>query len=300
MTASTFKNNPNIFALGSFEFDLQREFGKYFQVGAALVSSSERADLAVGFIDFHLLGGPIPARGNVLLESGFHLQVGRFDIPFGNDWQDFASLDRTTISAPLTTTLVMNGGYNDVGLCVLGNWSFLSYAAYLLKGQEKGFSLGGRLAFIPFNNPFTLTQRESQPLDVGFSYIHDFDQRGHTELYQLAVDLDARLSVLRVRAEYLRKHDGLAAQVQDGVHTSLFASFFEGGTLPFGFCGRFDLFRSRPLDLPGEQRINRLTASGYLRLFEVAVVKLEYFHYLKGYDSYEGGSVFAQLVIGFK
>jgi hypothetical protein len=50
-----------------------------FCVRAALVFADQQAELAVGFIDFHLMGGLIPARGNVFLESGFHLQIGRFN-----------------------------------------------------------------------------------------------------------------------------------------------------------------------------------------------------------------------------
>jgi hypothetical protein len=54
-------------------------------------------------------------------EEGFHVQLGRFDVPFGNDWQFFASKDSVSISRPLTTDGIMDGGYNNVGLRVLGN-----------------------------------------------------------------------------------------------------------------------------------------------------------------------------------
>ena len=300
VSASTYENNPNVFDLGSFEFDIKKEFHKYFQVGAALVFADKQADLAVGFIDFHLLGGLIPARGNIFLESGFHLQVGKFDVPFGNDWQYYASLDRPTMSAPLTTSILMDGGYNDVGFRVLGNRHFINYVGYLLKGAGDGMAAGGRLAFVPFNNPFTMQGMDAQPLDVGIGYLHDFSQSGRTEQKTLAVDVEARLEFLRLQTEYFLHRDWLDGHRMEGYQVSLFGSFLDGGPIPFGLSVRYDTVHQKTYDGLVDERVRRVTLGGLLRPFDVTVLKLEYLHYFSGDEKTHGNAVFAQLVIGFK
>ncbi len=300
MSVSTYRNNPNVFALGSFEFDINKAFNRYFQVGAALVFADEQADLAVAFIDVHLLGGLIPARGNIFLESGFHLQVGKFDVPFGNDWVYFASLDRPSMSAPLTTARLMEGGYNDVGLRALGNWRFVNYVGYVLEGAGEGVAVGGRVAFVPFNDPFTMKAADAQPLDLGFSVLRDFDQAGNVEQMTYAADVEARYEFLRLQAEYYHRLDHLAALRREGYQVSLFGSFRVQTALPFGFGARYDTLHDRGEDGLSDQRLRRVTLVGFMRPFDVTVLKLECFEYLDGSPELHGRSVFAQLVIGFK
>jgi hypothetical protein len=300
VSVSTFENNPNLFELGTFEFDIKKEFNKYFQVGAALVFADKQADLAVGFIDFHLFGGLIPARGNVFLESGFHLQVGKFDITIGNDWQYFASLDRVTMSAPLTTTVLMEGGYNDVGFRVLGNHSFLNYAGYLLRGVGEGVAAGGRIAFVPFSNPYTTELMENQPLDIGIGVINDFSRDWKTEQRTYVADIEARVDILRLQTEYYWRHDLLQSLRRSGYQVSLFSTFFEDGPLPFGLTTRFDSVHSRAEDGTVDETLRSFMVGCFLRLFEVTVMKVELARFLDGNAELHGNSVFAQLVIGFK
>lgn len=147
--ASNYNNNPNIFEIGNFELDLEHSFAQYFQVASALVFNTDGAELAVAFIDFHLRGGSIAPRGRLFKEQGVHLQVGKFDLPFGNDWQYFASPDRLQVSAPLTTEYVNSEGYNDTGLRILGQFVSLNFTTYIIKGIEEGVSFGGRIGLTP-------------------------------------------------------------------------------------------------------------------------------------------------------
>jgi hypothetical protein len=300
VSVSTYENNPNLFDLGTFEFDIKKEFGKYFQVGAALVFADKQSDLAVGFIDFHLFGGLIPARGNVFLESGFHLQVGRFDVTLGNDWQYFASIDRQTMSAPLTTTVLMDGGYNDVGFRVLGNHSFINYAGYVLEGAEHGVAVGGRIALVPLSNPFTLKVMENQPLDIGVGFLNDFSQGGKTEQRTYSADLEARWEFLHLQSEYYWRRDHVQALRRTGYQLSLFGTFLDEGPLPFGFSSRFDEVRTHIEDGSSDETLQRMTVGCFARPFEVTVMKLEFARFLKGNPELRGNSLFAQLVIGFK
>lgn len=95
---SNYENKPNILETGNFELHIQNQY-KSFQVAAALVFN-EGAELGVAFIDYHLYGGGIAPRGRLFREKGMHIQVGRFDVPYGNDWQHFASVNRLTVTPP--------------------------------------------------------------------------------------------------------------------------------------------------------------------------------------------------------
>jgi hypothetical protein len=106
---------------GDFEIDLSRELGEHAQLAAAIVTNDEGTNLTVGYLDVHFFGGLIAPRGKLPREKGFHVQIGRFDVPFGNDWQYFAPKDRLELSAPLTTEAILEGGGNDAGIRVLGS-----------------------------------------------------------------------------------------------------------------------------------------------------------------------------------
>ena len=64
MNVTDYDNDPNAFYIGSFEFNMDKSAGEYFQMAAALVFSEDEngtaAELAVGFIDFHFYGGTSP------------------------------------------------------------------------------------------------------------------------------------------------------------------------------------------------------------------------------------------------
>jgi hypothetical protein len=140
------------------------------------------------------------------VEKGFHVQVGRFDVPFGNDWQFYASKDSTSISRPLTTATIMEGGYNDAGIRVLGNNGTLNFNTYLLQGFQPGRLLGGRIALTPFGDPFSLKgTREPKVAELGISYFYDGTSTWAKRETGLALDADGRLGPYYVRAEYVTR-----------------------------------------------------------------------------------------------
>ncbi len=68
----------------------------------ALVWDGDTAEIGVAVVDFHMFDDSIPARGRIFSEQGFHVQAGRFDLPFSTDYQYFAAPDRITVSAPMS------------------------------------------------------------------------------------------------------------------------------------------------------------------------------------------------------
>lgn len=241
------RQNPNLFELGDFEFDMEHAISEHFQVAAALVFNEDASELAVGFIDYHIYGGAIPSRGRLFEQSGFHVQIGKFDVSFGNDWQFYASADRYNISAPLTTENVLDGGYNDTGLRVLQAHPSFNYSLHFLKGKEEGNTYGGRLVLTPLNTPFTLQDSGSPVLELGGSYLQDVDRHDRWEERAWAVDLFFEWQRLQLLSEYVDRESRLEQRAHDGYHLTLAYQLREWEHLSLRAFGRVDQAQSEPL-----------------------------------------------------
>jgi hypothetical protein len=301
-TAGTRGYQPDLLSANDMEIDFAREVGGYFQVGAAVVfNPGDPVALTVGFVDFHLFGGLIAPRGRVPAEKGFHIQAGRFDVPFGNDWIYFASKDRLTVSAPLTTELVMDGGYNDAGIRVLANSRFWNYSAFVLRGHGAGAAYGGRLGLTALKVPYSFDP--APPVfEIGGSFIYDTDGFGRPEDRALAVDFDLQAGPLRFLSEVTRRdvrdpEDYESREVLRGQHLTISApvKMWPGrGTLAYA---RVENFRRTPLGGPGisldnggagevrRNSLNRLTAGFQVALSEFFVLKLDATTCLKTEDA---------------
>lgn len=186
------------------EVDLSGDLTRDLQAAMALVSDRDATRLGVGFLDYHPFGGGIAPRGQLWVEKGFHVQVGRFDVPFGNDWQFYASKDSISISRPLTTDAIMDGGYNDAGLRILGNNGTVNFNAFLLRGFHPGRLLGGRIGLTPFGDPFTLSRtRDPKVAEIGLSWFYDAASDWRKRETGLAADAEGRVGRYYARAEYL-------------------------------------------------------------------------------------------------
>lgn len=319
--AANYRNEPNLFSMGDFELDLAKGVGKYFQVGAALVVNRDGSALTVGFIDFHLLGGLVGPRGSLWSEKGFHVQVGQFDVPFANDWQYFAAKDRESVTAPLTTSLALNGGLNDVGLRVFGGGGTYNYVAYLVRGAGTGNAVGGRVAATPFSNPYTFHgPRHDKPLEVGLSYLDDADQDGHREENAWAVDAEVRVADWRVRGEFVRRDANPRPEtpervVQRAWHVSQSLDLERATGAPVALFARYDRYdktvtpddpEAVPVtDTSDAGPLARATLGARVSLFDVAQLKFEAVRWITTTPAYRTradygqNSFFAQLVIVF-
>ncbi len=189
---------------GSFELDAAGDFSHDLQGAMAAVNTPEGTTIAVGFLDYHTFGGRIAPRGRLWAGTGLHVQVGRFDVPFGNDWQFFASKDSVSISRPLTTDLVMGGGYNDTGIRVLGNNGSTNFNAFLLRGFNSGRLIGGRLGLTPFSALFSFAEaREPKGVELGLSYFYDASSSWQKKEAGWATDAEVRHGNWDGRFEYM-------------------------------------------------------------------------------------------------
>lgn len=313
VSISNYKNKPNIFLIGPFELDIAHNYD-HFQVAAALVFH-DGAELRTGFIDYHLFGGNISPSGRMFRDEGLHLQIGKFDVPFGNDWRYVPAPDRITVTPPLTTELIMDGGYNDEGIRLLLNFISVNASLYMLKGIEQqysygGNSFGGRIGITPFNNPYTLKSASMSPLEFGFSYIHDIDRDGATAEKIFAGDMESKVGPVILSSEYYYR-DKNAGILLYGYHVTGAIDFNYFSRLPVILYGRYDKYTSEEIvsinyrEGVEKSSISRATAGLNINIARISYLKLEYIKYLTAYEEYESDQYYndmlyyIQLVIRF-
>lgn len=309
VSVSNYKNKPNVFEIGGLELQLEHNYKENFQVAAALVFS-DGAELGVGFIDYHIFGGEISPRGRLFSEKGLHLQVGKFDVPFGNDWQFFGAVDRITVTPPLTTDEIMEGGYNDIGMRLLSNFISFNMSLYLLRGIEQGYSYGGnsyggRLGITPFSNPYSLKRKSIPIFELGGSYIIDVDRNGNRTEKLVAGDFQSKIGPLIIRSEYYRR-DKTIGILLEGYHVTAGFDFFAISPLPVIIYSRYGTTTSERYKRGDEKNsLVRIAAGLNINLYDVSYIKLEYLQYLDAYDEFRQDEYYTeklyyiQLVIAF-
>lgn len=277
------------FGLGALELDLEAELGSDLQAAMAVVHDPSGDALAVAFLDYHSFGGRIAPRGRLWVEKGFHVQLGRFDVPFGNDWQFFASTDSLSISRPLSTDLVMDGGYNDEGVRVLGNNGSANFNAYYLRGFNNGQLFGGRIGLTPFSDPFSLRSESGLNAEFALSYFRDTDVHNQRNETGWGIDSELRQGEWAARFEYLvrRKEAQVAGEVseQRGWHLTQEYALGEMLAWPTALFARYEQAWVQPLQTQaGEDARDERIAAGFssdLGAADIVQWKTEVQHYRK-------------------
>lgn len=307
--ARTVNRSEQTFELGDLEVDLEYVHDEHYSASAALVwDGDESADVAVALVDYHLFDDNIPPRGRIFSEPGFHLQLGRFDVPFGADYQYFASVDRPNISAPLTTQRIQDGGFNGDGMRAYGTWKNLDGALFWTNSlyADSGYSVGGRIGLSLGRNLFSFHHRDaSRDIELGFSYLQDRDGSSDQRNRVYAADLTLRYEAITLVAEYFeRNHDessssetdtGLAERDETGYQLSLLADMQSLLHRPLSLFGRYDRWmpdydfildaNDDSLQYP-VQAMSRVTLGVNYRFTDYFQFKLEYYDYL-GEDTEE-------------
>lgn len=256
---------------GAFELNVEAEFSDDLQAALAVVFDSTGSEMTVGFLDYHTFGGRIAPRGRLWAEKGFHVQLGQFDVPFGNDWQFFASKDSVSISRPYTTDLVMEGGANDTGLRVLGNNGSVNFNSFLLRGFNRGHQVGGRLGLTPFSDPFSLKgAQEPKAFELGFSYLYDSDTSWRKNEAAWGVDAEASSGNWVGRFEYLVRKKELrideSGTTTRGWHLTQEFAVGEESALPTTLFARYERGIVSPSEVSvqgadaGDERDERVVA----------------------------------------
>ncbi len=321
VSVSNFKNKPNIFSIGNFELDIKHNYENNFQVAAALVFDDEQGTyLGVGFIDYSVYGDSAVPRGRLFIEKGLHIQVGRFDVPLGNDWNHVSAVDRMTVTPPLTTVNLMEGVYNDVGIRLLANFTAFNATVYSTHGVDKKQTYGGntqgfRFGFTPFSNPYSLKKGSIPVFELGLSYLYDTDHDGKESETIQALDYESKIGFLIMRGEYYQR-DKTAGTVLLGYHVTTALDCAEISSLPITVYYRSDNHReennviasyeqSLTDDIKQIDYLTRLTTGINFNISNISFLKFEYQNYIESterfntHEYFTNVLYFAQLVITF-
>ena len=133
------------FEFGALELDLKYAYNKHYAVSTALVWKDDSAAVRAGVIDYHLFVMTLyQCEAASLMKPGFHVQVGRFDLPYGVDYQYFSPVDRPNVSAPITTERIQHGKYNSDGIRLYGTARVFDYSLYVVDSMygDNGGTVG--------------------------------------------------------------------------------------------------------------------------------------------------------------
>jgi hypothetical protein len=230
VNAKTDNSTDQTFSVGSVELDLEYAVTDHFAASSALVLCGNsagvdsaapaaifcggsgpgglgggQAGIAVALADFHMFDNTIPPRGRIFNNQGFHIQGGRFDIPFSTDYQNFANTDRVTVTAPITTSKMQFGGFNGDGVRSYGSWKFLNYSVFWTDAlfANDGTSVGGRLGVALGQNNYRSHKNNPEGIEAGVSYLADLDKNYNLRHAVYGIDLSMGYSFLRLQNELM-------------------------------------------------------------------------------------------------
>lgn len=252
VNAKTGNSTDQTFSVGSVEVDMDYSFNDHFGASAALVlcgnsmntdtsapaaiycgnsgagglsGGSTMAGFAAAFLDYHMLGDDKePPRGRLFDHRSVHIQAGRFDLPFGLDYQNFANKDRVTITMPLTTSRMQMAGYNSDGVRSYGAWGLFNYSVYWTDAlyANDGNVVGGRLGMY-LDGSHHDVQREDlteQGVELGISHLSELDGQNNIRNSVYGADLTVNEGIFRWTNEvmYLNGHqDSFLETNADGI-----------------------------------------------------------------------------------
>jgi hypothetical protein len=230
VNAKTDNATDQTFSVGSVELDLEYAYNDHFAASSALVlcGNSSGADfsapaaiscggsgpggigaggagIAVALVDFHMFDNSIPPRGRIFNNQGFHIQAGRFDLPFSSDYQNFANTDRVTVTAPITTSRMQFGGYNGDGVRSYGSWKNANYSVFWTDAMygNDGTSLGGRLGITLGQNIYRSHNSNPEGLEFGLSHLTDLDGDRNVRNMVYGADLSFGYGIFKLQSELM-------------------------------------------------------------------------------------------------
>lgn len=230
VNAKTDNSTDQTFSVGSVELDFEYAAFEHFAASSALVLCGNsagvdsaapaaifcggsgpgglgggQAGIAVALADYHWFDNSIPPRGRILNNQGFHIQAGRFDIPFSTDYQNFANTDRVSVTAPITTSRMQFGGFNGDGVRSYGSWKVFNYSVFWTDAMyaTDGTSVGGRVGLAFGQNNYRSHKNNPEGIEVGVSYLADLDKNDDLRHAVYGVDFSVGYGFLRLQNELM-------------------------------------------------------------------------------------------------
>ena len=252
------------FGMGAFEIDFASEFSSKVSFEGAVVVEGGEVGLGQTLVDFKLLN-----------EDRLGVQVGLLDMPFGIDYQVFATPDRKLVTLPLVTELMMDGGWGDIGVNLHGAVSLLNYNLYVVNGMgEDGGapvnqiidnnntkSVGGRIGVLPIKD-----------LELGFSYVQGpyLDGTADEALSRIGGDIQFAYERLQIKGEFVRGEEEVPGGT-DNEHQGYYIQLLGEATEKVYGVARFGYWKPK-----GGDRVTRITIGLGYDLIENVSLRGEY------------------------
>ena len=252
------------FGMGAFEIDFGSEFSAKVSFEGAVVVEGEEVGLGQTLVDFKLLE-----------EDRLGIQVGLLDMPFGIDYQVFATPDRRLVTIPLVTELMMDGGWGDIGVNLHGAVALLNYNLYVVNGMgedggvpvnqitenNNAKTAGGRIGVLPIKD-----------FELGFSYAQGpyLDGTARQALSRTGGDIQFVHEPLEVKGEFVTGKEelpGAAKNEHEGLYIQLLGRATEKG---YGVV-RYGYWKPK-----GGGRVTRVTIGLGYDLIENVSLRSEY------------------------
>ena len=268
---------PDNFAIGQLEMDITQDLIDEVTITAAIAYDGESESIGVGAftIDGRILGSDDSYLRKTTAIDSLGVIFGQFDVPFGIDYLEYASIDRRLVTGPIAVDGT-HGGWNDLGAQVYLIAPRFNAVLYGVNGygyetveqdaagnqiafeHPTAMALGGRLGV-----------RGVEQLEVGGSLATFFN--ADAELTQMLAGGDLSLDVasLAVKGEYIYAAQGMEMDGTTRTHG------FYGGAL-YDFDPVFVTGRYSMLWPDGESDEKQLSVGVGVKVFENAEIRVEY------------------------
>jgi hypothetical protein len=260
---------------GALELDLEGSLADWADYAAGLVLEKEGSvvemEPAATLLDLHL-----PAGEGFIATAGVYL--GNFDVPFGWDFLRYATPDRPTVSAPLTTSAGFEDGMTELGFAAYARTAFFDLDAYLL--------------YLPFGEP----EAEGEPatpdrwaygarLDVmpGLDWLHlggsavlanEGAEDEEVESARYGGHLHLERWGLELTGEYVTGSDGVEDAVDSAGYYAEAVYRFDDIFAPLYLFARYDAWDTGTAT--GDDELSRIAGGLAYAPLEWLTFKLEY------------------------
>lgn len=210
-------DNTN-FGLGQAEIDLANQLADNVAVEIAVAYIPEDGVFEVGaaIIDIDLFSseGARHVRSSIIDHSS--VIVGQFDVPFGLDYFDYASVDRKLISAPLVVDFT-HGQWNDFGVQFVMDSKYGNFVAYFVNGFEASAEVIDQVATLatgidvyedvnttPANAFGTRVGfKLLSQLEIGSSFAVGLNKSDKSEMSLWGADMQLNFDFISFKGEYI-------------------------------------------------------------------------------------------------
>ncbi len=229
-------DSGDVFSLGQVEIDIEENITPNVHACIAVANNGETVEISTMAIEWTVWQSITDESHDFPWLTRLILGGGKYDIPFGIDWKEYASVDRKVVSMPLVVEHT-HSGWNDYGayLSIQAEWGELTLfsadgTCCEEEGEEEGgrkIAVGGRLGWHPVEG-----------MEVGCSLASEHCCI-HGEIALKGLDFQYLSERLVVKGEYISRCVRTDYDVQSGT------GFYLGGMYRWGkwfVVERYDSF----------------------------------------------------------